>query len=84
MAVEIVMPQAGQDLDVGTVKQWLKREGDEVKRGEPIVEVETEKISLEIEAPADGVLRRILVGDGEEAAILSVIGVIAGADEPID
>jgi pyruvate/2-oxoglutarate dehydrogenase complex dihydrolipoamide acyltransferase (E2) component len=84
MAVEIVMPQAGQDLDVGTVKQWLKHQGDEVKRGEPIVEVETEKISLEIEAPADGVLRRILVGDGEEAAILSVIGVIAGADEAID
>jgi pyruvate/2-oxoglutarate dehydrogenase complex dihydrolipoamide acyltransferase (E2) component len=84
MAVEIVMPQAGQDLDFGTVKQWLKREGDEVKRGEPIVQVETEKISLDIEAPSDGVLRRILVGDGEEAAILSVIGVIAGADEPID
>jgi pyruvate/2-oxoglutarate dehydrogenase complex dihydrolipoamide acyltransferase (E2) component len=84
MAVEIVMPQAGQDLDVGNVKQWLKREGDEVKRGEPIVQIETEKISLDIEAPSDGVLRRILVGDGQEAAILSVIGIIAGADEVID
>lgn len=84
MAVNVVMPQGGQDLEVGLVKQWLKREGDPVRKGEPIVQIETEKISLDVEAPADGVLRRILVPDGTETAIFAVIGIIAGADEEID
>jgi pyruvate/2-oxoglutarate dehydrogenase complex dihydrolipoamide acyltransferase (E2) component len=84
MAVNVVMPQAGQDLEVGLVKQWLKKEGDAVRRGEPIVQVETEKISLDVEAPTDGILRRIIVPDGEETPIFSVIGIIGSADEDID
>ena len=83
MAVNVVMPQAGQDLEVGLVKQWLKKEGDTVRRGESIVQVETEKISLDVEAPADGILRRIVVPDGEETPIFSVIGIIGSADEDI-
>lgn len=83
MAFKIIMPQAGQDLEVGLVKQWLKHEGDSVRKGEPIVSIETEKISLDIEAPGDGILRKILVPDGTETAIFSVIGIIAGADEEI-
>jgi pyruvate/2-oxoglutarate dehydrogenase complex dihydrolipoamide acyltransferase (E2) component len=84
MAVNVVMPQAGQDLEVGLVKQWLKKEGDAVRRGEPIVQVETEKIALDVEAPIDGILRRIVVPDGEETAIFAVIGIIGSADEDID
>jgi len=83
VAVNIVMPQAGQDLEVGTVIEWLKREGDPVARGEPVVQIQTEKITLDIEAPVDGVLLRILVPDGAETPILSVIGIIGGADEVI-
>lgn len=83
MAVNIVMPQAGQDLETAMVVQWLKREGDAVQKGEPLVQIESEKISLEIEAPADGFLRRIVVPDNTEAAILSVIGIIGSADEVI-
>ncbi len=64
MAVKVIMPQAGQDLDTGVVKQWHKAEGDAVAKGEPIVQIETEKINLELEAPASGVLLRILVPDG--------------------
>ena len=83
MAVkEIVMPQAGQDLEVGTVREWLKQVGDPVRKGEPIVIVETEKISLDIPSPIDGVLREIRVPEGSESAIFSVIGVVASADEP--
>ena len=83
MAVkEIVMPQAGQDLEVGTVREWLKQVGDPVRKGEPIVIVETEKISLDVVSPIDGVLREIRAQDGTEAAIFSVIGVVATADEP--
>ena len=84
MAVNIVMPQAGQDLETGRVVQWLKQEGDTVARGEPVVTIETEKITLDIEAPAAGILRRIVVPDGADTPILSVIGIIGSADEAID
>ena len=83
MAANIVMPQAGQDLEVGTVVEWLKHEGDPVTRGEPVVQIQTEKITLDIEAPASGILRRILVPDGTEAPILAVIGIIGAEDEVI-
>ena len=84
MAVrKIVMPQAGQDLEVGTVREWLKQVGDPVKKGEPVVVVETEKISLDVVSPGDGFLRRILVPAGTETAIFSVIAIIADEDEPI-
>jgi pyruvate/2-oxoglutarate dehydrogenase complex dihydrolipoamide acyltransferase (E2) component len=83
MAVKVVMPQAGQDLETGLVKHWLKAEGDPVAKGEPIVQVETEKISLDVEAPAAGVLLRILVPDETETAILSTLAVIGDPGEDI-
>jgi pyruvate/2-oxoglutarate dehydrogenase complex dihydrolipoamide acyltransferase (E2) component len=83
MATRVVMPQAGQDLDTGTVNEWLKAEGDAVTKGEPLVAVETEKISLELEAPATGVLLRIVVPDRTQTAILSTIGIIGEPGEDI-
>ena len=83
MATKIVMPQAGQDLDTGTVTQWLKAEGDAVTKGEALVAVETEKISLELEAPASGVLLRIVVPDNTQCPILSTIGIIGEPGEDL-
>ena len=83
MATKVVMPQAGQDLDVGVVTEWLKHEGEAVAKGEPLVVVETEKISLELEAPASGTLLKILVPDRTETAILSTIGIIGEPGEDI-
>ncbi|MFI5254181.1 MAG: lipoyl domain-containing protein [Candidatus Limnocylindrales bacterium] len=83
MATEVLMPQAGADLETGLVRHWLKAEGDSVAKGEPIVEIETEKLSLEVEAPAAGVLRKILVAEGTEVPILSVLGIIGSPDEAI-
>jgi len=83
MAVNVVMPQAGQDLETGVVKHWLKAEGDPVTKGEPIVQIETEKINLDVEAPASGVLLRILVPDETETAILSTIAIIGQPGEDI-
>jgi pyruvate dehydrogenase E2 component (dihydrolipoyllysine-residue acetyltransferase) len=77
------MPQAGQDLETGLVKHWLKSEGDAVAKGEPIVQVETEKITLDVEAPASGVLLRILVPDETETAILSTLAVIGESGEDV-
>ena len=56
MAVKVIMPQAGQDLETGIVRHWHKAEGDAVAKGEPIVQIETEKVNLDVEAPAAGVL----------------------------
>lgn len=83
MAVNVIMPQAGQDLETGIVKHWLKAEGDSVAKGEPIVQIETEKVSLDVEAPAAGVLLRILVPDDTETAIFSTIGVIGQPGEDV-
>lgn len=83
MATKVVMPQAGQDLETGMVRNWLKSEGDAVTKGETIVVVETEKVTLDIEAPAAGVLLRILVPDNTETAILSTIAIIGEPGEDI-
>jgi pyruvate/2-oxoglutarate dehydrogenase complex dihydrolipoamide acyltransferase (E2) component len=83
MAVKVIMPQAGQDLETGIVKQWHKAEGDAVTKGEPIVQIETEKVNLDVEAPASGVLLRILVPDETETAIFSTIGIIGEPGEDI-
>ena len=83
MAVRVVMPQAGQDLETGIVRQWHKAEGDPVAKGEPLVEVETEKVMLDVESPAAGILLRIVVPDNAETAILSTIGIIGEPGEDI-
>ena len=60
MASELIMPQLGLTMTEGTVSQWLKREGDVVKKGEEVVEVETDKINNIVEAPEDGILLKIV------------------------
>lgn len=83
MAVKVVMPQAGQDLETGMVKHWLKTVGDPVSKGEAIVQIETEKISLDVEAPAAGVILKILATDDTEVPIFSTIAVIGQPGEDI-
>jgi pyruvate dehydrogenase E2 component (dihydrolipoamide acetyltransferase) len=68
-SVTIVMPHMGESVVEGKILRWLKREGDAVRRDETIAEVETAKADVEIPAPADGVLGRILVPEGETAAV---------------
>ena len=85
--VAVVVPKWGLEMTEGTVSSWLKQSGDAVTRGEPLIEVESEKIVNSLDAPADGVLRRILLEAGNIAAVGSLIGVIADAsasDDDID
>jgi len=84
MATKIIMPQAGQDITEGRVVKWLKAEGDAVKEGEPICEVETEKVVFEVESPGDGVLYKIIVPDGEKINIFATIGILAAPGETVD
>lgn len=83
MATKVLMPQAGQDLETGKVTAWLKAEGDAVTKGESIVAIETEKISVEVEAPASGTLLKIVVPAGTDTPILSTIGIIGEPGEDV-
>ena len=84
MAEKIIMPQGGQDITEGRVVRWHKAEGDPVKKGEVICEVETEKAVFEVESPLDGVLLKIIVAEGKVARIFSTIGFVGAAGESVD
>ena len=84
MASKIIMPQGGQDIKEGSIVGWLKKEGESVAKGEVICEVETEKAVFEVQAPADGILVKIVAQDGETVPIFSVIGIIAEPGEKVD
>ncbi len=83
MATTVVMPQMGFDMQEGTVVRWLKQEGDEVSRGEPIAEIETDKAIVEMEAFASGVLLKTVVGEGQTVPVGQTIAVIGSPGEPL-
>ena len=80
MAVEIHVPELGESVADATVGRWLKQEGEAVKSGEPIVELETDKINFEVEAEQDGVLESIAKGEGETVNVGEIIGTIGEGD----
>lgn len=84
MASNVTMPKMGYDMEEGKILRWLKKEGDPVTKGEPIAEIETDKISIEIEAFAGGVLAKILHGDGATVPVGDPIGVIAEPGEKVE
>lgn len=84
MAKTVVMPQMGYDMDEGTLLRWLKQEGDAIERGEPIAEIETDKVNIEIEAFDSGVVRKHLVTEGETVPVGEPIAIIGDPNEPID
>jgi pyruvate dehydrogenase E2 component (dihydrolipoamide acetyltransferase) len=65
MATEVKLPRLGQGMESGTVVRWLKQEGERVEKGEPLYELDTEKVTQEVEAEASGVLLKIAVQEGE-------------------
>ena len=81
MAHEIIMPKAGMAMEEGTIVRWLKREGEEVKEGEPLLEIETDKVSMEIEAAFTGVLIQIMATAGDIVPVTQVIGYIGKPGE---
>ena len=81
--VEVFMPKAGMDMKEGTLIRWLKNVGDQVELDEPIMEIETDKITMEAEAPGTGILLAKLVEDGATVPVLQVIGYIGQPGEKI-
>ncbi len=83
MATEIIMPKLGQTVEEAKIERWLKKEGDAVKRGEVILEITTDKATLEVESFGSGILKKILYEDGQTVPVTTVIGYLAGKDEEI-
>lgn len=81
MPTMVTMPKWGLTMTAGTITNWLANEGDTVTAGTPILTVETEKAVDDVEAPADGVLRKIVAGTGSEVPVMGVVAVIAAAGE---
>lgn len=81
MAKDVYMPALGMNQETGTLLRWLKAEGDVVKKGEPLMEVATDKTDVEIEATADGVLGNVTAHEGDEIPVGQVIAQLLGPDE---
>src|SRR4051812_43301375 len=85
MATEIKLPRLGEGMEAGTIVKWLKSEGEAVKKGEPLYELDTDKVTQEVEADASGVLLKIAVAEGEVPVgrTIAVIGE-AGEEVPVE
>ncbi|HYJ79257.1 MAG TPA: dihydrolipoamide acetyltransferase family protein, partial [Longimicrobiaceae bacterium] len=83
MATKVYMEALSPTMEEGRLAAWLKQEGDEVKEGDVLAEVETDKATMELVARGAGVLRKLLIGEGDTANVGTVIGVIAAPDEDI-
>ena len=83
MATQVVMPKLSPTMEEGQLSRWLKKEGDKVSMGEPLAEVDTDKATMEMQALSNGVLRKILINEGESAPLGQPIAIIGEADEDI-
>ena len=83
MATSIEMPQMGFDMQEGTVVKWRKTEGDEVTRGEVIAEIETDKAVVEMEAYASGILKKLVVEEGQTVPVGTLIAIITAPNEDL-
>jgi pyruvate/2-oxoglutarate dehydrogenase complex dihydrolipoamide acyltransferase (E2) component len=82
MAAEIRVPEMGESIIEATVGKWLKQPGDLVHVGEPVLELETEKVNLEVPSPQDGVLAERLMREGETVRVGEVLGTVADGATP--
>jgi pyruvate/2-oxoglutarate dehydrogenase complex dihydrolipoamide acyltransferase (E2) component len=81
MATTIIMPKLGLDMNRGSVREWKKKIGDAVKKGELLYVVATDKLTVDVECPADGVLLAIMVQNGQEVPVGAPIGAIGAPGE---
>src|SRR3954468_10866236 len=84
MATKVVMEALSPTMEEGRLVKWSKNEGDQIKSGDVLAEVETDKAVMELVARGDGVLRKRLANEGDASPVGTLLAVIAGADENID
>ena len=83
MAFEVLMPQLGLTMEEGTVSQWIKHEGDEVKTGDVIVEITTDKLTNEVTSEHDGVMLKIVAQEGEDIPVKGLLAYIGQPGESV-
>ncbi|HWE06352.1 MAG TPA: biotin/lipoyl-containing protein, partial [Rhizomicrobium sp.] len=81
MPFEITMPQLTDTMSEGLLVKWMKKEGDKIKPGEVVAEVETDKATMEMEAERGGTLAHVVTKEGEKVPVGAVIAVLAGPQE---
>ena len=84
MAVKLLMPKLGLNMVEGQVTEWIKKEGEQIKKGETIYIVETDKVTNEVEAPENGKLVKILVKEGEIVPVRQLVGIMTVEGEQVD
>ena len=83
MATQVIMPKLSPTMEEGQLSRWLKKEGDKVSMGEPLAEIDTDKATMEMQALGSGVLRKILLQEGESAPLGQLIAIIGEPEEDI-
>lgn len=83
MAVEVILPRVDMDMATGKISKWHHKEGDRVAKGAALFEIDTDKAAMEIDAPADGILRNIVVSEGASAPVGSAVAWIYAEDEAV-
>src|SRR5213593_674424 len=83
MATEVIMPALGMAQETGKLLRWIKNDGDNVTRGEPLMEIETDKVTVEIEAPADGILAGISAAEGEDVPVGRAVAYVLAHGEDL-
>ena len=83
MAFEVLMPQLGLTMEEGTVSQWIKHEGDEVKAGDVILEITTDKLTNEVASEAEGTLLKIVAQEGEDVPVKGTLAWIGQPGEAV-
>ena len=84
MATPVIMPKLGFTMEEGTIVRWFKQEGDRVEKGEPLVEVTTDKVNMEVESPASGILRAVNAKPDQVVPVTQVIAYIAAPGETVE
>src|SRR5713101_4889439 len=81
MSIEIRVPSLGESIVDATIATWLKHEGDPVQQGDALVELETDKINVEVNAEQSGILQQVIKKEGDNVAVGDVLGIIGEAAE---
>ncbi|MFT3989526.1 dihydrolipoamide acetyltransferase family protein [Aestuariivirga sp.] len=83
MAIEVILPRVDMDMATGKISKWHVKDGEAVKKGAALFEIETDKAAMEIEAPADGIVRNIIVAEGQSAAVGSAVAYLYAEGEAV-
>ena len=83
MSNQVTLPRLGQGMESGTIVKWLKSEGEKVEKGEPLYELDTEKVTQEVEADVGGVVLKILAQEGQEIEVGEPVAVIGEEGEEV-